>query len=134
LYLVAAAVIYLAPADEVAEPVAPANDEFPQRLAAASLRAATRRALVDELIAGRRRLADVAARFKALNSGCSARFEAVRRWPEATDGERYSRDVILFVETMLPDADPGRSAVLARLDAELAEVIATGGQLPAADE
>ena len=56
---------------------------------------------------------------------------AADKLPGATAGERYCRLVIQHAEATVFDED-ARSAVLTRLDQELAEMVASGSCLPVA--
>jgi hypothetical protein len=85
--------------------------------------------LADELIAGRRDLADVPAQFRDLSAGRPVADILQLVYPGATPGERYCRQVIWYAEGAL-DGRPDRDQVLARLAGELNEVVAGGGRLP----
>jgi hypothetical protein len=85
--------------------------------------------LADELIAGRRRLPEVAARFRDLSAGRVVADVVQLTYPGATPGEQYCRQVIWYAEAAL-EGRPDRDQVLARLAVELDEVVAAGGRLP----
>jgi hypothetical protein len=77
-------------------------------------------ALIDDLIAGRVTLAEVAEQFMILNRGRPACMEVIRRTCSgATDEEKMARNVIRFAEASFQD-DPNAAAVRTRLEAELA--------------
>jgi hypothetical protein len=128
--LAAVAVFAAEPADIDEEQPAIAEvktppDGYDALLAEVRRRSAIKRDLVDELIAGRRRLADVAAVFEAMDADRPGHILMVRHYPGATARERYSRVVIGHVAAALRH-DPRWPAVRDRLAAELAEVAAGG--------
>lgn len=90
---------------------------------------AARCELADELISGRRGLADVAARFRDLSAGRVVAGVVQLAYPGATPGERYCRQAIWYAQGAL-DGRPDRDRVLARLETELHQVVAAGGRLP----
>lgn len=77
--------------------------------------------LIAELIAGRKSLAQVSARFLALNRERPEYLDVIRAtYPGSTDEERTARNVIGYVEgELLWDKTPRKAEVLARLRAEL---------------
>jgi hypothetical protein len=85
-------------------------------------RTALRRALVDDLIAGRVTLAEATGRFLAFNRGDPAYMSAIRSdHPGRTDEESQARNVLANVLVALDDpAD--RARLRERLGAELREM------------
>jgi hypothetical protein len=104
-----------------------APDGLDDQLAEVKRRAVIKRALVEDLIAGRRRLAAAAARFEEMDADRPGHILAVRHYAGATTAERYSRVVIARVDGAL-NGDPRRRLVLDRLAVELADVVAAGRQ------
>jgi hypothetical protein len=109
------------------------NGELMQRIA-------TKEALVEDLIAGRRGLLDVAARFRVLDADTPACMTVIRRAvPAATDEECICRNVINYVKCYLGCEAEGHES-LRRLNTELERWLAEGnltlpelppeGQLP----
>jgi hypothetical protein len=121
-------VVFAAPPAEVPEPIPP-DDGYSVQLQEVDRRLAIKQSLVKDLAAGRRGLRDVAARFADLDRGRREIESAVNNFPGATAGERYCRLVIGHVDAAIND-DGRRSAVLARLDAELTAILAGGGRVP----
>jgi hypothetical protein len=83
--------------------------------------------LVADLIAGRNTLADVTQEFLALNRdqpGYATTLQA--SFPGQTDEERTARNVLFYVSQRVGHLPPDRRAeVTARLDGELARLVAT---------
>lgn len=129
LFAAAAAVAVFAVPVEVDDPAPPVADATDVLLQEVTRRSAMKRALVDDLAAGRRELAEVAARFAALDTDRPWHTLVVQNERGATLGERYCRVVLGHVESALA-RDPRKRAVLARLDAELARFVADGATLP----
>src|SRR4051794_10480749 len=75
-----------------------APDGLDDQLAEVKRRAVIKRALVDDLIAGRRRLAEAAARFEDMDADRPGHILAVRHHGGATAAERYCRVVIAHVD------------------------------------
>ena len=129
LFAAAAAVTVFAVPMEVDDPAPPTADPTDVLLQELTRRSAVKRALVDDLTAGRRGLAEVAARFAALDVDRPWHTLVVQNQVGATVGERYCRVVLGHVESALA-RDPQKQAVLARLDAELARFADDGATLP----
>ncbi len=131
---VAAAVAVFAARPDGGDEPAPdeADDGAAALLADAKRRCAAKRELVEELVAGRRTLAEVAARFAALDADRPGYGPPTWFHPDAPPAERYCRLVISHVEAVLR-GDYRRRAVLARLDAELAAAVAARGKSPHAE-
>jgi hypothetical protein len=128
LFAAAVAVAVVAVPQDVDEPLPPAADPTDALLADLGRRSATKRELIADLADGRRTLVDVAARFAALDADRPGHMLVVQYYPGATLGERYCRVVMGHAEAAL-EGDPRRRPVLARLDAELAGVVAAGRRL-----
>jgi hypothetical protein len=89
---------------------------------------ALKSALTAELIAGRTTLREVAGLFRDLNAGRPECTAVVRtRFPGRTEAERYGRNVIAHVESVLDEAPALRAEVVTRLEAELREWPELGG-------
>src|SRR5262245_56525328 len=91
------------------------------KLAATRQAVAAKQAITAEVIAGRRTLFEAAAAFQALN-GQNPDFNWAmfcRHYPGGSDGERYCRYVLRWVELHLPEGSGQAEQVLKRLEAEL---------------
>jgi predicted secreted protein len=130
LSAVAAVAVFAAPPVEEPDP-APPDDAYTARLAEVDGRLEIKRGLIADLADGRRKLADVTARFAALDAGRPEVESAADCYPGATAGERYCRLVINHVDAALQD-DRRQPAVLDRLNRELAAAVTAGGRLPSA--
>jgi hypothetical protein len=129
LFAAAAAVTIHVIPQEVDEPSPAVTDSTDALLAELARRSAVKRELIGELADGRRTLAEVAARFAAMDVDRPWHTLIMRNYSGATNGERYCRVVIGHTDAAL-NADPRRRSVLTRLNAELEQVIAAGGRLP----
>ena len=84
-----------------------------------------KRALINDLVAGRTTLAEATAQFTILNRDRPECVEAIRRnCPGGTDEEKMARNVLGFVDAAL-SVEPAatRRVVRARLEAELAAML-----------
>jgi len=131
LFAAAAAVTVFAVPMEVDDPAPPTADPTDVLLQELTRRSAVKRALIDDLAAGQLGLAEVAARFAAMDAGRPWHTLVVRNQAGATVGERYCRVVLSHVDSALA-RDPRKRALLDRLDAELARFVDDGAQLPEA--
>jgi hypothetical protein len=101
--------------------------ELDARSAVVRRRIAAKKALVEELIAGRVGLAEVAAYFRALNADQPVYAAVIlAHWPGDSDDEKYCRNVICHVESALV-RDARRGPVVRRLTDELDRMISAGG-------
>jgi hypothetical protein len=123
--------IWAAEEAEMARPIEdpPAFDATNAGMEAARKRSAEKHQLVEGLIAGRRSLVEVAARFHALDVDRPNYEARVRSYGGATLGEQCCRAVIAFTDAAIIK-DPRRGRILACLNAELNQMIAEGGQIP----
>jgi hypothetical protein len=88
---------------------------------------AQREALTADLLAGRRDLFGTAAGFRAVRQvGAAYRKPVALPFPGATEEERLCRQVIVYAEAVLRD-EPGRPAVVARLERQLQEHLERDG-------
>jgi hypothetical protein len=96
-------------------------------------RAARRRAVADDLVAGRTTLARAAAEFRALGEASPAYWGLLRlQYPGASDEECVCRNVLAGAEAALLGQPPARRReVMGRLEAELRRHLAGAGVAPA---
>jgi hypothetical protein len=89
--------------------------------------------LVIGLIAGRSRMADVAAQFKVLNEGYRDHMGVIRRiYPGATDEEKMLWNVVDYTQYRMADLPAWqRLAILTRLHTELQALSAEFAAVPA---
>jgi hypothetical protein len=116
--------VFASPPDTVPEPDAP-DEAYAAQIDAVDGRIAIKHALVVDLAYGRRTLKDVVLRFAELDRGNPDVVFAANHMPGATAAERYCRLVINHAEATVLD-DHVRTAVRARLESELAEIVASG--------
>jgi hypothetical protein len=96
-----------------------AHRRYVDRLETVTVRMQQKEQLIAELVAGRRRLTDVAAEFLRLNRAEPECLTAIRGYfPDGSDEEVAARNVIEYVGPRVAAGD--RPAVLARLDREFA--------------
>jgi hypothetical protein len=119
-----AVTVFASPPESAPEPDAP-DEAYAAQIDAVGGRIAIKHDLVVDLAYGRRTLKDVVSRFAELDRGNPDVVFAAEHVPGATAGERYCRLVINHAEATVLD-DHVRAAVRARLESELAEILASG--------